>query len=176
MPSWVDRPRILRQNGRFDEALEKLDRIRVCVDPSSDRSHWGPVMPWGMDRAADGVGFKWAAEQTLLLVCWQGAVVVLDGDRCGLTIGAERGLAMGKTDDEDGADRCCPDGIDGDDCRRAGARSSADGDDSRTELMGSRHRLVMGGDLLQLDVTALLMGGGLAGVVEEGGGAARLWI
>ncbi|KAL6003885.1 hypothetical protein ACLOJK_004431 [Asimina triloba] len=31
-------------------------------------------------------------------------------------------------------------------------------------------------DLLQLDVTALLMGGGLAGVVEEGGGAARLWI
>ncbi|KAL6002596.1 hypothetical protein ACLOJK_022815 [Asimina triloba] len=75
-----------------------------------------------------------------------------------------------------GMDRCCPDGIDGDDCRRAGARSSADGDDSRTELMGSRHRLVMGGDLLQLDVTALLMGGGLAGVVEEGGGAARLWI
>ncbi|KAL6009432.1 hypothetical protein ACLOJK_022661, partial [Asimina triloba] len=46
-----------------------------------------------------------------------------------------RGLAMVKTDDEDGADRCCPDGIDGDDCHRAGARSSTDGDDSGTELM-----------------------------------------
>ncbi|KAL6004245.1 hypothetical protein ACLOJK_004792 [Asimina triloba] len=48
------------------------------------------------------------------------------------------GLAMGKTDDEDGADRCCPDDIDGDNCRRAGARSSTDGDDSRTELMVGR--------------------------------------
>ncbi|KAL5994068.1 hypothetical protein ACLOJK_034939 [Asimina triloba] len=38
-------------------------------------------------------------------------------------------------DDEGGAHRCCPDDIDGDDCRRAGARSSTDDDDSRTELM-----------------------------------------
>ncbi|KAL5980246.1 hypothetical protein ACLOJK_036713 [Asimina triloba] len=53
------------------------------------------------------------------------------------------------------------------------------------DAAGSRHQLVMGGrwiwawraeaDLLQLDVTALLMGGGLAGVVEEGGGRSMDW-
>ncbi|KAL5988867.1 hypothetical protein ACLOJK_026969 [Asimina triloba] len=73
-------------------------------------------------------------------------LLVLDEAGCGEMGGMERGcrldggscLAMGKMDDEDGVDRCCPDGIDGEDCRRAGARSSTDSDDSRTELMGGQ--------------------------------------
>ncbi|KAL6009355.1 hypothetical protein ACLOJK_022584 [Asimina triloba] len=58
-----------------------------------------------------------------------------------------------------------------------GRRAALDGDVEATMVMGSA--LARDGwtlDLLQLYVTALLMGGGLAGVVEEGGGAARLWI
>ncbi|KAL6001204.1 hypothetical protein ACLOJK_006936 [Asimina triloba] len=66
-----------------------------------------------------------------------------------------------------------------------GRRAALDGDVEATMVMGSvvgcrwTYALARDGwtlDLLQLDVMALLMGGGLAGVAEEGGGAARLWI
>ncbi|KAL5986655.1 hypothetical protein ACLOJK_014988 [Asimina triloba] len=55
-----------------------------------------------------------------------------------------------------------------------GRRAALDGDVEVTMVASTRDGWTL--DLMQLDVTALLMGRGLLGVVEEGGGAARLWI